>query len=70
MDTSPSMAPKTTWHGFDRYDYIMDDATGAVKPATQGATGRRCIVVVPKKPRPAIRGLGGPATGTIGPRPR
>jgi pimeloyl-ACP methyl ester carboxylesterase len=52
----PFDGPKTTWHGFDRYNYVMDDATGAVKPAGapstlgQGATGRQCIVVVPKQP--------------------
>ena len=59
--------PKTTWHeGFDRYDFIMDDATGAITPMTAPAsevTGfsvdsnltdgkRRCIVVVPKKAAP------------------
>ncbi len=48
----PFDAAKTTWHGFDRYNYVMDDATGAVKPAAQGATGRQCIVVVPKKAAP------------------
>jgi hypothetical protein len=47
---APFDGPKTTWHGFDRYDYLMDDASGDVKPATQGAKGRQCIVVVPKQP--------------------
>jgi len=29
----PFDGPKTTWHeGFDRYDFIMDDATGAITP--------------------------------------
>jgi hypothetical protein len=46
----PFEGDKTTWHGFDRYDYMMDDSTGAIKPATPSATGRRCIVVVPKEP--------------------
>ncbi len=46
----PFEGQKTAWHGFDRYDYMMDDATGAVKPATPGVAGRRCIVVVPKEP--------------------
>jgi hypothetical protein len=23
---------KTTWHGFDRYDFVMDDATLAITP--------------------------------------
>ena len=55
---------KTTWHeGFDRYDFIMDDATGAITPMTapasevtsfgidESAKGvkRRCVVVVPKE---------------------
>src|ERR1700730_6018084 len=53
---------KTTWHGFDRYDFIMDDATGAITPmkapekevtsygidATLKDGKRRCVVIVPK----------------------
>ena len=43
---------KTTWHGFDRYDYLMDDETFEVKPSSskaKAAKGQRpCIVVVPK----------------------
>ncbi len=46
----PFEGEKTDWHGFSRYDYMMDEGTLAIKPATQGATGRRCIVVVPKEP--------------------
>ena len=31
----PFDGPKTTWHeGFDRYDFTMDDATGAITPMT------------------------------------
>jgi len=48
----PFEGQKTIWHGFDRYDYMMDDATGAITPASPGAAGRRCIVVVPKEPAP------------------
>jgi pimeloyl-ACP methyl ester carboxylesterase len=55
---------KTTWHeGFERYDFVMDDATGAITPmkapekevtsygidATLKDGKRRCVVVVPKK---------------------
>ena len=30
---APFEGEKTTWHGgFDRYDFIMDDATGAITP--------------------------------------
>lgn len=46
----PFEGQKTIWPGFDRYDYMMDDATGAITPATPGTAGRRCIVVVPKEP--------------------
>jgi pimeloyl-ACP methyl ester carboxylesterase len=46
----PFEGQKTAWHGFDRYDYVMDEATMAIKPATPGAAGRKCIVVVPKTP--------------------
>ena len=55
---------KTAWHdGFDRYDFIMDEATLAITPfkAPEGekfgvkdpAKGqRRCIVIVPKQVAP------------------
>src|SRR2546422_7829586 len=65
----PFEGEKTTWHeGFDRYDFVMDDATGAITlmraPRSEvtglGADARgkvgsgRPIVVVPRKPGPAI----------------
>ena len=52
---------KTTWHdGFDRYDFLMDEESLAIKPFKRddderygvkaAAKGqRRCIVVVPKE---------------------
>jgi len=54
---------KIDWHGFDRYDFLMDEQTLAITPfeapagegagAREPATGqRRCIVVVPKKSAP------------------
>ena len=59
----PFDGEKTTWHGYDRYDFIMDDATGAITPFTAPASEvtsfgvdvsikdgkRRGIVVVPRK---------------------
>lgn len=59
----PFDGEKTTWHGFDRYDFVMDDATGAILPikapekevasdgidATLKDGKRRCVVIVPKK---------------------
>jgi hypothetical protein len=62
----PFDGKKTTWHGFDRYDFIMDDATGAITPMTAPESEvtsfgidvslkdgkRRCVVVVPKKAAP------------------
>ena len=63
----PFTGEKTTWHeGFDRYDFLMDDATGAITPMTAPASEvksfgidvsikggkRRCVVVVPKKAAP------------------
>ena len=52
---------KTSWHGFDRYDFTMDEQTLDIQPydapvgegdGIQGDTPgkRRCIVVVPKQP--------------------
>ncbi|HEV8607248.1 MAG TPA: hypothetical protein VGQ99_18050 [Tepidisphaeraceae bacterium] len=58
---APFDGEKTTWHeGFDRYDFVMDEATLAITPfkapegekfgARDPAKGqRRCIVIVPKK---------------------
>ena len=35
----PFEGEKTTWHeGFDRYDFILDDATGAITPVTSPAS--------------------------------
>jgi pimeloyl-ACP methyl ester carboxylesterase len=63
----PFEGEKTTWHqGFDRYDFIMDDATGAITPMTAPASEvtsfgidvsvkdgkHRCVVVVPAKAAP------------------
>ena len=62
----PFEGEKTTWHDFDRYDFIMDDATGAITPMTAPASEvasfgidvslkdgkRRCVVVVPKTAAP------------------
>lgn len=62
--TPPEFAGRpTSWHGFDRYDYLMDDRTFAVTPFTvspEERSGvhapppahRRCIVVAPKSARP------------------
>ncbi len=66
--TAGSYAPfdgeKTSWHdGFDRYDFVMDEATLSIRPFKRAederfgvkapAKGqRRCIVVVPKSPAP------------------
>jgi len=47
----------TSWHGFDRYDFLLDEATLAIKPADPAVKGdvpgqRRCIVVAPRTPAP------------------
>ena len=54
---------KTSWHGFDRFDFWLDDATLTVQPIKaspdeeNGIKGQvkgqsRCVVVVPKKAAP------------------
>ena len=60
----PFAGEKTTWHdGFDRYDYVMDESTLAIRPFKRdederfGVKGppkgkRRCIVVAPKQAAP------------------
>src|SRR5579872_854279 len=51
---------KTDWHGYDRYDYVLDSSGGTILPfarpvdeksgVKEPAPGqRRCIIVVPKK---------------------
>ena len=64
--TSPSKARKPPGTAYDRYDFIMDDATGAITPMTAPANEvtsfgidvsikdgkRRGVVVVPKKAAP------------------
>jgi pimeloyl-ACP methyl ester carboxylesterase len=60
----PFAGEKTIWHeGFDRYDFIMDDESGAITPikapekeissygidVTLKDGKRRCVVVVPRK---------------------
>jgi pimeloyl-ACP methyl ester carboxylesterase len=51
-------AEKTSWHGFDRYDFVMDEQTLAITPSkaldgegegiSQPKKGeRRCVLVVP-----------------------
>jgi pimeloyl-ACP methyl ester carboxylesterase len=52
---------KTQWHGFDRYDFLMDQETLALKPIKAAPEEKngvknavkgqwRCVVVVPKQP--------------------
>jgi pimeloyl-ACP methyl ester carboxylesterase len=59
----PLPADKTTWHGFDRYDFVMDEQTLAITPAKalEGEGDgikdpqkgqRRCVLVVPKEAAP------------------
>jgi pimeloyl-ACP methyl ester carboxylesterase len=59
----PFAGEKVEWHGFDRYDFQMDEQTLAITPFKapigEGAGvkdpekgQRRCIVVVPKEPAP------------------
>jgi len=58
-----TMDNKGTWHGFDRYDFVMDEATVAITPfkapAAEGdgikepaKDQRRCVLVVPKEEAP------------------
>lgn len=55
--------PSTQWHGFTRYDFMMNEKTLAIKPYKAPAGEgdgianppdgyRRCIVVVPQNPAP------------------
>jgi hypothetical protein len=60
----PFTGEKSEWHGFDRYDFVMDDNTLEITPITAPESEvkssgvdrnlkdgkRRCVVVVPKQP--------------------
>src|ERR1022692_670095 len=59
----PFSGDKTAWHGFDRFDFLMDEESLAVKPTVAGAEEkngvrnsekgqRRCLVVAPKVAAP------------------
>lgn len=57
-DMEPFTGEKTSWHGFDRYDFFMQDDLSLVPTKAtpeegnnfkhQDGKGRRCIIVVPK----------------------
>jgi pimeloyl-ACP methyl ester carboxylesterase len=60
---SPFTGEKIEWHGFERYDFLMDEQTLAITPfkapASEGSGvkdpekgQRRCIVVVPNEAAP------------------
>ena len=63
-DLSPGFTgEKTAWHGFDRYDFLMDEAELTIKPIKaapdekNGIKGQvkgqlRCVMVVPKEAAP------------------
>lgn len=56
----PFTGEHTSWHGFDRYDFLMDETTFAIRPFKAPADEKnavravvkgqlRCVVVVPKQ---------------------
>jgi pimeloyl-ACP methyl ester carboxylesterase len=60
---APFTGEKSAWHGFDRYDFLMDEANYTIQPfkapadeknsvRTQVKGQLRCVVVVPKEPAP------------------
>lgn len=52
----PFEGEKSDWHGYDRYDFFLDEQTLTIQPALGKAGGvkgqRRCLVVVPKASAP------------------
>ena len=64
QDTFPAFSgPKTDWHGYDRYDFILDVESGAITSFTPPADEkfavrdpppgkRRCVIIVPKRAAP------------------
>jgi pimeloyl-ACP methyl ester carboxylesterase len=61
--SSSFVGEKSMWHGFDRYDFVMDTSNLSLKPikapaAENSGVGnpengqRRCVVVVPKQAAP------------------
>ncbi len=77
VDSADVEGEKASWHGFNRYDFVMDEQTLAIKPlavATDkeaGGVGRaRCILVVPKRPASGNPWSCATSTGIISRRPR
>ena len=70
----PFEGEKSSWHGFDRYDFLMDEQTLEIKPAVKGKGARRgsgsAWWSFRKRRRQATRGPGGAATGTTSHRPK
>jgi pimeloyl-ACP methyl ester carboxylesterase len=61
----PFAGEKTSWHGFDRYDFLLDEANLTIKPIKaapdekNGIKGQvkgqlRCVVVVPRDPATGV----------------
>jgi hypothetical protein len=55
----PFEGETTSWHGFDRHDFVMDEQSLAIKPLEAATDDKpdsdaqaRCILVVPKRPVP------------------
>src|SRR5262249_4879469 len=59
----PFTGEKTSWHGFDRYDFLMDEAKLTLQPIKAAADEKdgikgqvkgqlRCVVVVPRQAAP------------------
>src|SRR5437868_3613929 len=63
-ETSPTFTgEKTAWHGFERYDFLMDQATLTIKPIKAASDEKngikkqvkgqwRCVVVAPRQVAP------------------
>src|SRR5437016_14537697 len=60
---TPFTGEKTSWHGFDRYDFLMDEAKFTLQPIKAAADEKdgikgqvkgqlRCVVVVPRPAAP------------------
>jgi len=65
LSESPFEGQKSTWHGFDRYDFVMDCTDLTLKPfkappgegagvGSPPSGQRRCVVVAPKQAAPGL----------------
>ncbi len=51
---TPFTGVKTTWHGFDRYDFVMDESDLSIKPLENPGAEKSSVTGPPKGRRRCV----------------